>query len=68
MTNIYLQDPTLADAKVVIDLIDSIKPGSINYELVRSGGTEEVCLRCPFVCYFVRVTFYVFAGNNNVFI
>ncbi|KAK6644316.1 hypothetical protein RUM43_000583 [Polyplax serrata] len=35
------QDPTLADAKVVIDLIDSIKPGSINYELVRSGGTEE---------------------------
>ncbi|XP_049848054.1 plastin-3 isoform X1 [Schistocerca gregaria] len=35
------QDSSLADARVVIDLIDAIKPGTINYDLVREGGTEE---------------------------
>lgn len=36
------QDSSIADAKVVIDLIDSIKPGAINYDLVKTGGTGEV--------------------------
>jgi hypothetical protein len=27
----------------LIDLIDSIKPGCINYDLVKSPDTEEVC-------------------------
>ena len=35
-------DPTIANAKVVIDLVDAIKPGSIKYELVKDGETEEV--------------------------
>ncbi|KAJ2941033.1 hypothetical protein O0L34_g13165 [Tuta absoluta] len=35
------QDEVLADGKVVLDLIDSIKPGSVNYDLVLHGGTEE---------------------------
>ncbi|XP_069694317.1 plastin-2 isoform X2 [Periplaneta americana] len=35
------QDSSIADAKVVIDLIDAIKPGTINYELVKEGGPEE---------------------------
>uniref|UniRef100_A0A1B6E746 Plastin-2 n=1 Tax=Clastoptera arizonana TaxID=38151 RepID=A0A1B6E746_9HEMI len=35
------QDSSIADGKVVIDLIDAIKPGTINYELVRDGGTED---------------------------
>ncbi|KAJ8705274.1 hypothetical protein PYW07_011101 [Mythimna separata] len=35
------QDEVLADGKVVIDLIDAIKPGSINYDLVLPGGKEE---------------------------
>nr|API61862.1 Plastin-2 [Locusta migratoria] len=35
------QDSSLADARVVIDLIDAIKPGTINYDLVRDSGTEE---------------------------
>ncbi|XP_049805753.1 plastin-2 isoform X2 [Schistocerca nitens] len=35
------QDSSLADARVVIDLIDAIKPGTINYDLVREGGAEE---------------------------
>lgn len=37
-------DPAIADGKIVIDLIDSIKAGSINYELVRTSGTQEVSL------------------------
>jgi plastin-3 len=36
------QDSSIADAKVVIDLIDAIKPGTIDYELVKEGGTNEV--------------------------
>lgn len=36
------QDSTIRDGKVVIDLVDSIKPGSINYELVKNTGSEEV--------------------------
>lgn len=35
------QDEVLADAIVVLDLIDAIKPGAINYDLVLHGGTEE---------------------------
>lgn len=35
------QDSSIADAKVVIDLIDSIKSGSINYDLVKSTGNKE---------------------------
>lgn len=36
------QDPHIADSKVVLDLIDAIKPGAVNYELIKLGGTEEV--------------------------
>lgn len=36
------QDSAIADGRIVIDLIDAIKRGSINYDLVRSGGTSEV--------------------------
>jgi plastin-3 len=35
------QDPSAANAKVVIDLIDAIKPGTINYQLVKEGGRDE---------------------------
>ncbi|XP_049881769.1 plastin-3 isoform X2 [Pectinophora gossypiella] len=35
------QDEVLADGKVVIDLIDAIKPGSINYDLVLPGSSQE---------------------------
>ena len=38
------QDPSLATAHAVIDLVDAIRPGTINYELVRQGGSEEVRL------------------------
>lgn len=36
------QDTNIADARVVIDLIDAIKPGAINYDLVKTSGSDEV--------------------------
>ncbi|KAL7019159.1 hypothetical protein ACKWTF_011023 [Chironomus riparius] len=40
------QDSSISNAKVVLDLIDAIKPGSINYELVVEGKEYEVNLLC----------------------
>lgn len=36
------QDHALSDGKIVIDLIDAIKPGTINYDVVKDGGDAEV--------------------------
>lgn len=38
------QDSSISNSKVVLDLIDSIKPGSINYELVVEPTDKEVRL------------------------
>ena len=35
------QDSAIGSGLPLIDLIDSVKPGSINYELVQAGETEE---------------------------
>ncbi|KAL7304868.1 hypothetical protein TKK_0002674 [Trichogramma kaykai] len=35
------QDYAIADGKVIIDLIDSIKPGIVNYDLVKEGGNDK---------------------------
>jgi len=35
------QDPTIGTGKPLIDLIDAIKPGCINYDLVTEGDEEE---------------------------
>lgn len=34
-------DPSISDSKAVIDLVDSCKKGSINYDMVKSGHMEE---------------------------
>ena len=36
------QDSKIATALPVIDLIDAIKPGVINYEVLQEGGNYEV--------------------------
>ena len=36
------QDSKISSALPVIDLIDAIKPGVINYELLQEGGNYEV--------------------------
>lgn len=41
----FQDSAAIANGKIVIDLIDSIKKGSINYDLVKSSGSEEVMLR-----------------------
>lgn len=38
------QDQALKDGRIVIDLIDAIKPGTINYDLVKEDGDTEVHL------------------------
>ena len=46
------QDSKISTAKPIIDLIDAIKPGVINYELLQeNGGTYEVMVE---QCYVVH--------------
>ncbi|OXU28618.1 hypothetical protein TSAR_010923 [Trichomalopsis sarcophagae] len=35
------QDYTISNSKVILDLIDSIKPGSVNYDLVKEAGNDQ---------------------------
>lgn len=37
-------DSSISSGKVVIDLVDSIKPGSVNYDLVKDCENEEVII------------------------
>jgi len=36
------QDSSIANARILCDLIDAIKPGTINYELIKGDGKPEV--------------------------
>jgi len=38
-------DRSISNGRVIIDLIDAIKPNSIKYDVVKSGSTEEVSLQ-----------------------
>lgn len=40
------QDPSLADGKVIIDLIDCLKPKVVDDKLVRDEATAEVGFQC----------------------
>ena len=35
-------DPVISNGVVVLDLVDAIKPGSVKYDLVKAGNTEQV--------------------------
>ena len=35
------QDSAISDGKIIIDLVDAIKPGTINYDLVKHGNDPE---------------------------
>lgn len=37
------KDPALKDAKYWLDLLDSLKPGYVDYSLVQNGRTEDEC-------------------------
>jgi plastin-3 len=36
------QDSSIANGEVVLDLVDAIRSGTVNYSLVKHEGTEEV--------------------------
>lgn len=36
------QDPVLSDGRVIIDVVDCLKPGCINFNVVKDGHTDEV--------------------------
>lgn len=36
------QDQSISNARILLDLIDAIKPGTINYELVKEDKGSEV--------------------------
>lgn len=38
-------DPGIADGKIIADLVDAIRPGSVNYSVVKTGKTDEVSTR-----------------------
>jgi len=46
-------DPNISDSLAIIDLVDAIKKGTINYSLVKLGHTQQVLF-----------TFYFFAGHS----
>lgn len=58
------QDSSIASGKQVIDLIDAIKPGSINYELVKDSGTPEV--RLDFPCKLSQILIQNSSSQDNI--
>jgi len=36
------KDPAISTSHPVLDLVDAIKPGMVDYSLVSAGDTEEV--------------------------
>jgi plastin-1 len=43
------KDPSLRDSKFFIDLLDAIKPGSVDYELVTAGNTGKKMILFPLI-------------------
>ena len=37
-------DPAISKGRVIIDLIDAIKPGSVKYNVVKAGDSDQVSL------------------------
>jgi len=38
------QDPSIKDSKFLLDLVDAVRSGSVDYNLVNNGGNEEELL------------------------
>lgn len=61
------KDPSIANSMPVIDLVDSIKPNSIKYELVNQGASlsDEVIL-CPSFSRHVHMYMYMYNAPKTV--
>lgn len=53
------KDPSICKSIAVIDLIDAIKPGSIDYSLVNKGNTEAVSPLLTTVYFMIHINFVV---------
>ena len=53
------QDQSLSDSMLICDLIDAIKPGSIQYNLLKTSGTPEVFTKLS-LC--MKYLFYLILG------
>jgi len=42
-------DPVISRGRVIIDLIDAVKPGSVKYGVVKAGDNDEVHV---FACHY----------------
>jgi len=40
-------DPTITDSLAVIDLVDAVRKGTIDYSLVKPGHTQQVFYSVP---------------------
>jgi len=45
-------DATISDSLALIDLVDAVRKGAIDYSLVKPGHTQQVAVR--FLCYLLR--------------
>ncbi len=45
------QDQSLSDSMLICDLIDAIKPGSIQYNLLKTSGTAEVDIQLVYLSF-----------------
>ena len=39
------KDASIATGRAILDLLDVLRPGIVNYKLVFEGATEKVCVR-----------------------
>lgn len=59
------QDSSVKNALAIVDLVDAIKPGTINYDLMRLEGSDEVS--CPVAnCIFIRYSCTI-SDDNSLF-
>lgn len=50
------QDPSISDACIIIDLVDAINNGSIDYSMVKDGSSDEVGVSVLFSVYTMQTT------------
>ena len=59
-------DPSISEGLVLIDLVDVIKRGSINYDLVTPGGTDEVTFNFTVLHIGNDIQFYTISFLLNI--
>jgi len=61
------KDPCIATSIPVIDLVDAISPGSIDYELVTAGESDEVRGLFVYVCFKIYLPLSFLIENSSFY-